>query len=207
MQVQPRARFEAKIVWKFLSDIDDGFDAELWGKQDRPEGKELRAQVAQLRRGGDYDALAALEAQLRERIAFLRNLTPTASFTGLWKNHDFGNFGRGRRQRPLPHGLRQQQFRLGEISVPLHRRLRRGTSGAADKGLAAPAAHNTDVDENTASTLLMTRNDATLTLSENFRTMPATRRCRASPHGGDFREPFFHTGLRADDARRLKPDE
>jgi len=37
---------------KFLSDIDDGFDAELWGKQDRPEGKELRAQVAQLRRGG-----------------------------------------------------------------------------------------------------------------------------------------------------------
>jgi hypothetical protein len=73
---------------KFLSDIDDGFDAELWGKQDRPEGKELRAQVAQLRRGGDYDALADLEAQLRERIAFLRNLTPAASFTGLWKNHD-----------------------------------------------------------------------------------------------------------------------
>jgi uncharacterized protein YecT (DUF1311 family) len=29
---------------KFLSDIDDGFDAELWGKQDRPEGKELHAQ-------------------------------------------------------------------------------------------------------------------------------------------------------------------
>jgi uncharacterized protein YecT (DUF1311 family) len=55
---------------KFLSDIDDGFDAELWGKQEAPEGKELRAQVAQLRRGGDYDALAALEAQLRERIAF-----------------------------------------------------------------------------------------------------------------------------------------
>ena len=73
---------------KFLSDIDDGFDAELWGKQEAPEGKELRAQVAQLRRGGDYDALAALEAQLRERIAFLRNLTPAASFTGLWKNHD-----------------------------------------------------------------------------------------------------------------------
>src|SRR5580693_3042189 len=73
---------------KFLSDIDDGFDAELWGKQDRPEGKELRTQVAQLRRGGDDDALAALEAQLRERIAFLRNLTPAASVTGLWKNHD-----------------------------------------------------------------------------------------------------------------------
>jgi uncharacterized protein YecT (DUF1311 family) len=72
---------------KFLSDIDTGFDGELWGKQEAPEGKELRAQVAQLRRGGDYDALAALEA-LRERIAFLRNLTPAAAFTGLWKNHD-----------------------------------------------------------------------------------------------------------------------
>ena len=38
---------------KFLSDIDEGFNAELWGKQDPPEGEELRAQVAQLRRGGD----------------------------------------------------------------------------------------------------------------------------------------------------------
>ena len=132
---------------KFLSDIDDGFDAELWGKQEAPEGKELRAQVAQLRRGGDYDALAALEAQLRERIAFLRNLTPAASFTGLWKNHDFGVFGRGRRQRPLPHDLRQQQFRLGKISVPLHRRLRR-VGRCLTRG-SPRRAHNTDVDENT----------------------------------------------------------
>jgi hypothetical protein len=58
------------------------------GQAGPAERQELRAQVAQLRRGGDYDALAALEAQLRERIAFLRNLTPAASFTGLWKNHD-----------------------------------------------------------------------------------------------------------------------
>jgi hypothetical protein len=83
-----------------------------------------------------------------------------------------------------------------------------GASAAADKGLAAPAAHNTDVDENTASTLLMTRNGGMLTLSEEFPDnvgdAPLPRIC---PHGGDFREPFFHTGLRADDARRLKPDE
>ena len=32
-------------------------------------GKELRAQIARLRRGGDFDALADLEAQLRERLA------------------------------------------------------------------------------------------------------------------------------------------
>jgi hypothetical protein len=58
------------------------------------------------------------------------------------------------------------------------------------------------------STLLMTRNGATLTLSEEFPDnvgdAPLPRIC---PHGGDFREPFFHTGLRADDARRLKPGE
>jgi uncharacterized protein YecT (DUF1311 family) len=191
---------------KFLSDIDDGFDAELWGKQDRPEGKELRAQVAQLRRGGDYDALAALEAQLRERIAFLRNITPTASFAGLWKNHDSellvaaGDNGRCR----ATYGNNS----FGWAKYQCHFTADFGTSSAADKGLAAPAAHNTDVDENTATTLLMTRNGATLTLSEEFPDdvgdAPLPRIC---PRGGDFREPFFHTSLRADDARRLKPDE
>ena len=83
-----------------------------------------------------------------------------------------------------------------------------GTSDATDKGLAAPAAHNTDVDENAASALLMTRNGATLTLSEEFTDnvgdAPLPRIC---PRGGDFADPFFHTGLRAADARRLKPGE
>ena len=191
---------------KFLSDIDDGFDAELWGKQDRPEGKELRAQVAQLRRSGDYDALADLEAQLRERIAFLRNLTPAASFTGLWKNHDSellvaaGDNG--------GHRATYGHNSFGWAKYQCHFSAEFGTSGAADKGLAAPAAHNTDLDENTVSTLFMTRNGATLTLSEEFPDnvgdAPLPRIC---PRGGDFADPFFHTGLRANDARRLKPDE
>ena len=193
---------------KFLSDIDDGFDAELWGKQDRPEGKELRTQVAQLRRGGDDDALAALEAQLRERIAFLRNLTPAASVTGLWKNHDSeflvaaGDNGRYR----ATYG----NTSFGWAKYHCHFTAEFGVSDTADKRLAAPAAHNTDpeVDENTASTLFMARNGATLTLSEeipdNVGDAPLPRIC---PRGGDFADPFFHTGLRADDARRLKPDE
>ena len=191
---------------KFLSDIDTGFDGEPWGKQEAPEGKELRAQFAQLRRGGDYDALAALEAQLRERIAFLRNLTPAAAFTGLWKNHDSeflvvaGDNGRYR----ATYGNNS----FGWAKYQCHFTADFGTSDATAKGLAASAAHNTDVDENTASTLLMTRNGATLTLSEEFPDnvgdAPLPRIC---PHGGDFREPFFHTGLRADDARRLKPGE
>src|SRR4029077_17254326 len=67
---------------KFLEDLDSGFEGEVWGKQSPPEGKELRAQIARLRRGGDFDALADLEAQLRERLAFLRNLHPPASYAG-----------------------------------------------------------------------------------------------------------------------------
>jgi uncharacterized protein YecT (DUF1311 family) len=73
---------------KFLEDLDSGFEGEVWGKQSPPEGRELRAQIARTRRGGDFDALSDLEAQLRERIVFLRNLTPAASYAGLWKNHD-----------------------------------------------------------------------------------------------------------------------
>jgi len=193
---------------KFLSDIDDGFDAELWGKQERPEGKELRAQVAQLRRGGDYDVLASLEAQLRERIAFLRNLTPAASFAGLWKNHDSELLlaAAGNSRYRATYGTTS----FGWAKYHCHFTAEFGASGGSDKGLAAPAAHNTDpeVDENTASTLFMSRSGATLTLSEripdNVGDAPLRRIC---PRGGDFADPFFHTGLRADDARRLRPEE
>jgi len=43
---------------KFLEYLDNGFEGEVWGKQSPPEGKELRAQIARVRRGGDFDALA-----------------------------------------------------------------------------------------------------------------------------------------------------
>lgn len=191
---------------KFLSDIDGGFDGELWGKHETPEGKELRAQVAQLRRGGDYDALAGLEAQLRERIAFLRNLTPAASFSGLWKNHNSeflvvaGDNGRYR----ATYGNNS----FGWAKYRCHFTAEFGASAAAGKGQSAPAAHNTDVDENTASTLFMTRNGAMLTLSEEFPDNPSDAPLpRICPRGGDFADPFFHTGLRAADARCLKPDD
>jgi uncharacterized protein YecT (DUF1311 family) len=73
---------------RFLEELDNGFEGDVWGKRGPPEGKELRAQIARMRRGDDFDALADLEAQLNERIAFLRNLTPATSYAGLWKNHD-----------------------------------------------------------------------------------------------------------------------
>jgi uncharacterized protein YecT (DUF1311 family) len=125
---------------KFLEDLDSGFEGEVWGKQSPPEGKELRAQIARLRRGGDFDVLADLEAQLRERLAFLRNLTPATSYAGLWKNHD-------------------SELWLAAAGGEAHYRATFGTTtfgwakyhchftaafAAADKGFAAAAAHNTD---------------------------------------------------------------
>ncbi len=71
---------------KYLADLDRGFESSVWGKADPPHGAALRAAIAQMRRGADGDPLAALEAQMRERIAFLRSLASPTSVTGLWKN-------------------------------------------------------------------------------------------------------------------------
>jgi uncharacterized protein YecT (DUF1311 family) len=194
---------------KFLADMDAGFDAELWGKQDPPEGKELRAQIAQLRRGGDYDALAALEAEMRERIAFLRHLTPTASVVGLWKNHNSeilvtaADDGRYRAIYGTTNfGWAKYHCHFTAAFAP--------ASGAADKRLAAHAPHNTDpeVDDDSASTLFMARDGALLTLAEETSDhVGDAQLSRICPRHGEFDEPLFHTGLRAEDARRLKPDE
>ena len=43
---------------KFLEDPDSGFEGEVWGKQSPPEGNELRAQIARMRRGGDFGDFA-----------------------------------------------------------------------------------------------------------------------------------------------------
>jgi uncharacterized protein YecT (DUF1311 family) len=193
---------------KFLSDIDEGFNAELWGKQDPPEGKELRAQVAQLRRGGDDDVLAALEAQVRERIAFLRHLAPAASVTGLWKNHNAeilvaaGDNGH--------HRATYGTTNFGWPKYHCHFAAAFGAPSAADQRLAAPTPHNTDpeVDEDSASTLFLARDGALLTLAEETADNAGDAKLsRICPRIGEFDEPFFHTSLRAEDAHRLKPDE
>src|ERR1700722_14776350 len=73
---------------KYLADLDHGFESSIWGKEDPPRGAALRNAIAQTRRGTDGDPLGALEAQMRERIAFLRGLAPATSVTGLWKNNN-----------------------------------------------------------------------------------------------------------------------
>jgi uncharacterized protein YecT (DUF1311 family) len=171
----PTAKALREDQRKFLSDIDAGFDAELWGKQDPPEGKELRAQIAQLRRGGDYDALAALEAELRERTAFLRHLTPAASIVGLWKNHnsellvtaaDDGRYGATYGTTNFGWAKYHCHFTAAFAAA----------SGAADKRLAAHAPHNADAR---CSWPVMARCSRS---RRRPRTMSATRSFRASAH-------------------------
>lgn len=191
---------------KFLEDLDNGFDGEVWGKQGAPEGKELRAQIARLRRGGDFDALAGLEAQLHERIAFLRNLTPANSYAGLWKNHDselWLTADGGERRYRATFGMTT----FGWAKYHCHFTAEFATT---EKGLAAAAPHNTDpaVDEDAASTLSMARSGAMLVLSEDIPDNAGDAKLpRICPRGGDFADPLFHTSLKTDKAYRLKPDE
>jgi uncharacterized protein YecT (DUF1311 family) len=191
---------------KFLEDLDNGFDGEVWGKQGAPEGKELRAQIARMRRGGDFDPLGGLEAQLRERIAFLRNLTPANSYAGLWKSHDselwLAADGGGQRYRAM--------FGMATFGWAKYHCHFTAEFGTTDKGIAAVTPHNTDpaVDEDAASTLRIARSGAMLVLSEEIPDNAGEAKLpRICPRGGDFADPLFHTGLNPDKAYRLKPDD
>jgi len=204
----PTAKALREDQRKFLADIDEGFNAELWGKQDPPEGNELRAQVAQLRRGGDDDVLAALEAQVRERIAFLRHLTPPSSVIGLWKNHNSEILVAAADNGRYTATFGTTNFGWGKYRC--HFTAAFGPQSAADQRLAATAPHNTDagVDEDSASALFIARDGALLTLAEETTDNAGDAKLsRICPRIGEFDEPFFHTSLRAEDARRLKPDE
>jgi hypothetical protein len=189
---------------KFLEDINNGFEGEVWGKKGPPEDdKELRAEIAQLRRGGKYDVLAALEAQLRERAGFLRNLAPATSYAGLWKNHDTEFL-----LTAGDNGHYRGTFGTTTFGWTRYHCHFTADFGPTAKGLAAAGAHNTDpeVDTNTVSTLHVVRSGAMLTLSEEF---PVSARDadlpRICPRGGDVEDPLFHTKLGPSDARRLKP--
>jgi hypothetical protein len=168
-----------------------------------PEGKELRAQIARMRRGGDFNALADLEAQLNERIAFLRNATPATSYAGLWKNHDSELL-----ITPAGDVRYRAMFGMTTFGWAKYQCHFTAEFAASEKGLAASAAHNTDLDEDSASTLFMARSGAMLTLTENFPDNAGDANLpRICPHGADFRDSLFHTGLKPKQAYRLKPDD
>jgi len=191
---------------KFLENLDTGFEGDVWGKQSPPEGKELRAEIARLRRGGDSDALADLEAQLRERVAFLRSLAPATSLAGLWKNHDSelllaADGGEGRYRATFgmtTFGWAKYHCHFTAAFVP------------ADKGFAAAAPHNTDpeVDEDAATRLVLVRSGAMLDLTEEIQDNAGEAKLsRICPRAGDFTDPLFHTNLKQGDAHRLNPED
>jgi uncharacterized protein YecT (DUF1311 family) len=168
---------------KFLEDLDTGLEGDVWGKQSPPEGKELRAQIARLRRGGDSDALADLEAQLRERVAFLRSLAPATTLAGLWKNHDSELFlaadGEGRYRATFGATT------FGWVKYHCHFT---AAFAPADNGFAAAAPHNTDpeVDEDTATRLVLVRSGAMLDLTEEIQDNAAEAKLsRVCPRAGD----------------------
>jgi hypothetical protein len=203
---------------KFLVGLDEGFDSDIWGKAGAPEGAALRAAVAQLRWGADADPFAALQAQMRERIAFLRALAPAAAVTGLWKNRDaelliaaaplaaptattFEGTDEGR------YGVR---FGLTSYGFDKYHCHFTAKFQAAATGLLAPGARNTDpeVAADIAGTLRIGRGaGATLTLTD---TPPAKTAgadpAYVCPRAPALTGPLFHTGLTADQAFRLKPD-
>ena len=145
---------------------------------------------------------------MHERIAFLRHLTPAASVAGLWKNHNAellvaaGDHGR--------FHARYGTTNFGWAKYHCHFAAAFAASDAPGRRFAAPTPHNTDpeVDQDSAGTLFMDRDGALLTLAEETADKVGdTQLSRICPRSGEFTEPFFHTDLRAEDARRLKPDE
>ena len=210
---------------KFLANLDRGFESSVWGKAAPPNGAALRAAVTQMRRGVDGDPLAALEAQMRERIAFLRNLTPPKSVTGLWKNNNaellivhvdpdlttqakstkagvnFGDDDRGHYE--VTFGMAVYGFARDRCHFTAAFR-------ASADGLHAPGAHDTDpeVDQDIAGKLVIARaGPMALTLTQtSLDGAPSSDQHRICPRLPALTGPLFHTGLEADQALRLKPD-
>ena len=210
---------------KYLADLDRGFESSVWGKADPPRGEALRAAIAQMRRGADGDPLTALEAQMRERITFLRSLKPPTSVIGLWKNNnaelfivhvdpdlttqarsaraaaDFGDDDRGHYE--IIFGMAVYGFAQDRCHF-------RAAFRVSADGLHAPGAHNIDpeVGQDIGGKLLIARaGPMALILSQASPDgAPSSDQHSVCPRLPALTGPLFHTGLNADQAFQLKPD-
>jgi uncharacterized protein YecT (DUF1311 family) len=208
---------------KYLADLDRGFEASVWGKADPPRGAALRDAIAQMRRGAE--PLAALQAQMRERIAFLRSLASPTSITGLWKNKDAEllivhvdpdlsaparsakagvNFGDDDR------GHYDVTFGMAAYGIPEDQCHFTAAFRAAPEGLRAPGVHNTDPggERDIAGALLIARTTPTaLTITQvSSGGAPPADQQRVCPRLPALTGPLFHTALKADQVFRLKPE-
>ena len=210
---------------KFLADLDRGFESSVWGKADPPHGAALRAAITQMRRGADGDPLAALEAQMRERIAFLRSLAPPTSVTGLWKNKNaellilhvdpdlttqarsakagvnFGDDDRGHYE--VTFGMAIYGFAQDHCHFTAAFR-------ASADGLHASGAHNTDpgVDQDIAGKLVIARAGPmalTVTQASPDDAPSSDSMGLPAPAGAD-RPAVSHRASKPIRPLRLKPD-
>jgi hypothetical protein len=210
---------------KYFADLDRGFESSVWGKADPPQGAALRGAISQMRLGADGDPLAALEAQMRERIAFLRSLAPFTSVTGLWKNNNaellvahvdpdlspqarnakggvnFGDDDRGHYDATFGmavYGFGQDQCHFTAVFR------------AAPEGLRASGVHNTDPagEQDIAGKLLIARTTPmALTLTQALPDgVTSADQHRVCPRLPALTGPLFHTSLKADQASRLKTE-
>ena len=194
---------------KFLQGLDEGFDSDVWGKAGPPPQKDMRAQIARLPHDGDDSPFPALEDELRERIGFLRALTPAASgvpFDGLWKNYDAELL-----IEPAGEGRYDVTFGLTSYGFDRDHCHFNATFAAAEAGLAARAVHNTDPEQDNhdiAGRLRIARAGTALTLSQaDPDQTPGAGERWVCPRVPALTGPLFHTGLKADEASRLQPDE
>jgi uncharacterized protein YecT (DUF1311 family) len=189
---------------KFLSDLNTGFDSSVWGKAGPPAAAAMRAQVARLKRDAndaDDDPLTGLDTALRERIAFLRALTPASSVAGLWKNADAELL-----IVPAQNGAYQVTFGMTSYGFEKYSCHFSGTFTGNGDTLVAAAVQNADpdIDDFGAGTIRIARTGQILTINQpEARTSGAPWLCPRVP---GLTGSLFHTGLTADQAYRLTPD-
>jgi uncharacterized protein YecT (DUF1311 family) len=191
---------------RFLQGLDDGFDAELWGKAGPPDDDTMRARALALSRDGDDHILGGLDAQLRERIAFLRALSPAISYAGLWKSADAEML-----IAPGTDGRFQVSFGTTTYGwFKYHCHFTGDEFQDTVRGLVSERAHNSDpeIDDDVVSTLIVARQGDALTLTEIIpeNADPAAPH-HICPREPGFGETLFHTDLKEADARRLDPGE
>jgi len=186
---------------KFLSALNEGFNSSIWGKAGPPPTASMRLQVSELKRDAsdpDDDPLMMLEMQLRERIAFLRALVQANSFAGLWKNADAELW-----IAPGENGSYQVTFGLTSYGLEKYSCHFSGVSTASGETLASSAAHNTDLDD-VEGNIRIVRTGQTLTVTQDGPNKSGAP--WICPRVPALTGPMFHTGLTADQAYRLTPD-
>jgi uncharacterized protein YecT (DUF1311 family) len=206
---------------QFISAIDDGFDNQLWGKAGPPDSaSERRKAVAALRRGPDddtpeTDALPTLEAQLNQRAAFLKALTPAsaaAPFAGLWKN--FGgelliepSVMAAARSAPDNNAFRVT-LGVASFGFAKYQCHFAGVFKLTGDALLAQSAHNNDLDEDIIDNLRIRRDGSTVTIDDDVpHQAKGDDPYTICPRVPNLTGPLFHTSLSAAQGHHLKPED